>query len=340
MHRKRNFNVRVPLALPVPRNRGVFTGIASGTLFQRAARVSAFTLLEVLLALALSALVFVAIGMAINVHLRLLDVGRTKVEEAQIARAIMQYIARDLHGTVPYNANKNSSSSSSSSSSSTGALSTTGGLTATSPSNTQAETSTEGTDATETDRTSDLVNSSVQSTPGLYGNANQMQVDISRLPRADQSMSLMYQTDPSMTNADQLSDVKTVTYYTANNDTSLTQTAVGGTNNNTVGLYRRETSRASASFAALQGISDLSNQYLKPLAPEVEAIQFQYYDGSQWLDEWDSVSYSALPVAVQVSISITPQHPRNLTNIQPIIYRLIVDIPAAKQSTSGSTSTQ
>ena len=64
----------------------------------------AFTLIEIILSLGLSVLVLMAVGMAINLHLRLLDSGRTKVEEAQLARAILRNIAQDLRNAVPYNA--------------------------------------------------------------------------------------------------------------------------------------------------------------------------------------------------------------------------------------------
>ncbi len=58
------------------------------------------TLLELILALALSVLVLMAIGMAIDVHYRMLDVRRTNVEESQLARATMRHIAEDLRSAV------------------------------------------------------------------------------------------------------------------------------------------------------------------------------------------------------------------------------------------------
>ncbi len=78
----------------------------------------AFTLIEVILALGLSVLVLAAVAMAVNLHLRLLDSGRTRIEEAQLAREILRTIAQDLHNAVPYNASHSSGSSSGSSSNS------------------------------------------------------------------------------------------------------------------------------------------------------------------------------------------------------------------------------
>lgn len=59
------------------------------------------SLLELILALGLSALVLYAISMAVDLHLRSLDIRRTHVEESQIARAVLSMIANDLRGAIP-----------------------------------------------------------------------------------------------------------------------------------------------------------------------------------------------------------------------------------------------
>ena len=58
------------------------------------------TLLELLLALALSVLILAAVGMAIDLQLRTLETRRTYLEEAQLARAILRMIADDLRNAV------------------------------------------------------------------------------------------------------------------------------------------------------------------------------------------------------------------------------------------------
>jgi uncharacterized membrane protein YgcG len=57
-------------------------------------------LLEVLLALMIGTLVLLALTTAINLQLKFTDVGRTDVEEAQLARAIFRQLADDLRGSV------------------------------------------------------------------------------------------------------------------------------------------------------------------------------------------------------------------------------------------------
>jgi len=340
---------------------------------------SAFTLLEVILALALSALVMIVLGMAVELHLRLLDSGRTKVEEAQLARAILRLIAQDLLSALPYNSSSadssSTSSSTTSSTSSSAASSTTTAKTGTTSqignkssaqsgqsgmsgqtgkqssnssstsglntnsTTSQSTTSTTASGTDETDRTSDLADAAPQSTPGLYGNIYELQIDVSRLPRADQYIAAANQSDGAI-NADQLSDVKNVSYFVVNNGAVQTSGAINGAATLS-GLVRREIGRATGTFAAQQGQLSTTgdNGTLEPFAPEVQAIEFHYYDGTEWVDAWDSVSYGALPVAVQISIAITPQHPRNATNIQPDIYRLMVSIPAAKSQTTSTSQT-
>ena len=76
-------------------------GVAAGRARPRpSVRRRAMTLLEVMLALSLTAVVLAAISMAIDLHLRLLDSRRGSVERIQLARAVLQIIANDLRATV------------------------------------------------------------------------------------------------------------------------------------------------------------------------------------------------------------------------------------------------
>lgn len=71
------------------------------SLLQKKSR-TAYTLLEVTLALALTAVILGLIGMAIHVHLGVADKSRGQVDEAQLARTLLQLIAEDLRNAVPF----------------------------------------------------------------------------------------------------------------------------------------------------------------------------------------------------------------------------------------------
>jgi uncharacterized membrane protein YgcG len=68
----------------------------------RSTRRAAFTLFELILAIALSAALLALIGMAINLYLTRVDMSRTRVEEAQLARSILSMIAGDLRASAIY----------------------------------------------------------------------------------------------------------------------------------------------------------------------------------------------------------------------------------------------
>ena len=144
--------------------------------------------------------------------------------------------------------------------------------------------------------------------PGIYGSENELQIDVSRLPRLDQLQAIL-SPDTTTTAAltqDTLSDVKTVLYFLAGSASGGSSAPASGTG---TGLYRREMDRAVASFSSSQGqpLEDTSNQ--EPLAAEVTNIEFQYYDGNEWVSDWDSTENNGLPMAVEISITITkPQH--------------------------------
>lgn len=61
-----------------------------------------YTLLEVFLVLIITGVLIAAIASAINIHLRVSEVGRTEVEQAQLARAILGRIAGDIRNAVPH----------------------------------------------------------------------------------------------------------------------------------------------------------------------------------------------------------------------------------------------
>jgi prepilin-type N-terminal cleavage/methylation domain-containing protein len=400
-----------------------------------------FTLLEVILSLALSAVLLFAVALAVDLNLRLLDSRRTEVEEDQLARAVLQIMARDISNAVYLNSsdvenlmanapmasvNKNEQivqssgqsgqggqsdqgggqsgqggqsdqgggqsgqggqsnqgggqsgqggqsnqgggqsgqggqggqgsgqsgkggqSGQGSGQSSQGSQSSTGGQNSsaqnsstgqnTTQTTNQSTSSTEDTEDTETDRTSELADAGPQTQPGLFGNAYQLLIDVSQAPRPDQSRA--FQENYNNSTADLLSDTKTVAYYVTA-EGAAQSSAAGNALTANRGLVRRQMDRASALYAAEQGGQiNTTDGNTEPFAPEVEAVQFRYYDGSQWLDQWDSISEGGLPQAVEISLAVTRQHPRYTQNSQALTYHLLVKLPTAKSTSTETSSTQ
>jgi prepilin-type N-terminal cleavage/methylation domain-containing protein len=308
-----------------------------------------FTLLEVLLALGLSVLLLAAMGLAIEFHLRLLDTGRAEVEQAQLARAILRRIADDLRNALQYTPSAPSSSATSSSSSSSAAASST----STTDSSPTSESSDESMleDSQTADRTSNLANAtSLPALPGIYGNDHELQIDVSRLPRLDQMQTLLSSeaasgsmSGTSSAASGGMSDLRTVLYYAESSGSAALGPAVSASGS---GLQRRDMDRTTAALAVQQGESLQTQGKEEPMAPEVQEIQFRYFDGTEWVDTWDTTDRSGLPLAVQIGIWLAyPQNSRRRAaaaagemSEDRRMYQLMVHLPAARATTSASAS--
>ena len=247
----------------------------------------AFTLLEVMLSLILVSFVLTIVAMAIDIHLRVLDAGRAKIEEGQLARAILQRIADDLRNAVVYRPPDVTEQLADAVAGSGGNLDD--GLVA----EFESFASSIGADL-----------GAVGSIPGLYGEADWLQIDVMRLPRLDEYNYHTAETNLS-SNADVLSAVKTVLYFLEVPEQTGALAADGSARYDG-GLIRREMDRSATLWAEQQGMLSEMNRDLEPLAVEISNISFEYYDGTEFLDYWDTEEKSGLPKAVLISIAVTP----------------------------------
>ncbi len=298
----------------------------------------AFTLLEVILALSLSSLVMVAIGVAIDVQLRLLDTGRMQVEEAQLARALLSRMADDLRSTVLYDPMDIE------------ALLT--GVVAM-PSEEELAALLEGGDLEAEEEEPDMdMATRTSSIPGLFGNDHMLQIDISRLPRLDEYEGLLDAGNEMLD--DQACDVKTVTYYVVQNDPSMAAYATDEFEVRS-GLVRIERNRATLAWEVGQdvGLDDRLSYGVdleaEPIAPEVVGIQFAYFDGQEWFEEWDSILLGGLPVAIEITMAILPADTKADEMVVPttaadfmatgqspfLIFRQLVHLPMAQPASEG-----
>src|SRR6185369_9218084 len=126
---------------------------------------------------------------------------------------------------------------------------------------------------------------------GLYGTAYELQIDVARVPRPDEFAAAIIagSTVPS--------DVKTVYYFLANAATGLSAAGQSG-------LMRSEMNRAAALYASQNGDYDIFMRNAESLAPEVVGLEFRYYDGTQWLSEWNSQEMNGLPLAVEIGLIV------------------------------------
>ena len=351
--------------------------LAGGKLMLRHHVRQAFTLLELILALSLSVVVLLTITMAINVYWKQFDIRRTNVEEAQLARALLRHMADDLRSAMQYSpadltgleavaqnggagaaaaalgggtdggsdgndlpggeSDDQQSGGSGQSDSPMGGAKTgddtgsaTGGFT-------------EGGD----DPAADEEGAATGSTVGLYGSATELRMDVSRLPRVDQYEALL--ASPAVDAVEIPSDIKTVTYFlrseesadAANTPLSTSMPVESTLTGRGRGLMRREVDRATSSWAEQSGGTAAATDQARLLAEEVIGLSFQYFDGTQWLADWNSDEYGGLPLAVEILLIMSDADPdatespleADTTAAGSVpterTYRLVVHLPTA-----------
>jgi len=324
-----------------------------------------YTLIEVLLSLTLASLVLIAVGMAVDFQLRVVDRSRGDVEEAQLGRILLRRIADDLRCAVtedPLGMAELVKQFETAAAEAAGDVASAAGLSAEgaadSASGVGEGTESGGSEPTESveeesgdiedyesEETEDSAESTTsQSTPGVYGESDWLQVDAGILPRLDQFDADYTSTDGSST-IDRISDVKTVTYYVVESEDE-TGYAADGTPSG--GLVRRELDRAVSLWGTEIGQIDEDSD-VTPLAAEVSAIAFRYSDGTEWVDSWDTEEAGALPVAVEVTLTIRPiRDPSELTSANEIVdeedeeqwltYTRIIHLLAAEASSGDEMS--
>ena len=274
----------------------------------RAGLNRAFTLLEVLLTLAMSVVLMGLIGTAFQFYAVDMNVRNMDIQQTQMAAAVMQMVEDDLRATLhsePADMSGLEELLSSSLGGEEEGDKSGGGeeedLSAAGIS--MEEDIVEEMDAVPLNLTSGVA---VLQTPGLIGNQYQIQLDLSRLPRLEEYVQMMDQTTATL--QDVPSDLKTVAYYVQSDDStagvldSLAELDPDATDLTSGGLVRRSLDRAATLEAATMGNISTLNQTGDLLAPEVKAIEFSYWDGLTWQLEWSSDEFGELPLAVQVTI--------------------------------------
>jgi len=321
---------------------------------------SAFTLIELLLSLALIVVATALVGSLMQMFSRNFATRGDDIRREQLARALLSKIADDIRAVVLPQEYDSSvleqllgASGGSSPSNAAAATSSTSSL-GNSASSTGTSDSSNTTGSASGGDLSTTVTTSLP--PGIYGNQYSLIVDVSRIPRPDEYiMQAASMTDHFL--ADVPGDMKTVTYFIQSPtnmgvDDTLAQFAVanvsanGSPSGQSSGLVRRQLDRAVTAYAEEMGNTQRLQRTGDLLAPEVVALEFAYFDGVDWLTEWDS-STQSLPWLVEITLAMqtatasmtTPFTPGISINRLPYadrkaygieVYQLVVAIPGAQ----------
>ncbi len=327
---------------------------------------TAFTLIELLLSLSLIVLATALIGSLMQIYSHNFATRGDDIRREQLARALLTKIADDIRSVVmpqEYDPSVLEQLMGASGSSGEEASAATAASGTTSSSNTLASAGTSSSDATGDSAAGDLASTVTTSLPpGIYGDQYSLLLDVSRVPRPDEYIV------PQASLADHFlldvpGDMKTVTYYLQSPtnmgvEDSLAQfsdpsqsTGVAG------GLIRRQLDRAVTAYAEEMGQTQQLQRTGDLLAPEVVALEFAYFDGTEWLTEWDS-STQALPWLVEVTLAMQTAGASEKAQLAPggsigmmsyadrqtyglKVYQLVVAIPGAQlRAADASTADQ
>lgn len=267
----------------------------------------AFTLLELLLAAAIGAMLMGALYVALNVQLRYAQAGRDRVEHALLVRTLLSRMASDvrlsLAPTIPLPASTSTTTS-------TAPGGTGGG----------------GASATTTTTSSTATTSAVQFNLGIQGQSTQLTLFVSRLAT---------DIDPLAENPVVGSDLRRIDYWLASDGVQPR------------GLCRQELKPVTADEALSFVPPEMPEDLSLILAEEVRLLEFHYFDGSQWLDSWDGTTPGAdgmtpqgPPVAIEIRIGVLPAgvKPAEAAEHELKVYRHVVALPTANGTTPAPTA--
>ena len=277
-----------------------------------------FTLLEVLVTVAVTLLLMTGVYSAIDLHWRYDSAGRLEMQRGQVARAVLQRLALDIR-SVQF-----------------------------------TEPESGGDEEELLDETVELLDPDdaiMVHSIGVVGTMNRLMLHVSKpLPARALRNALLDESD-ELFQSDQMS----VAWFLADFDGGELEALVAArvdaqpregvfalldertANDGPLGLARAEGDRFQMSQAEADGDMSLLADRAEFLAPEIDYLAFRYFDGVDWQEDWDSEALGALPLAIEITIGFVPPPEDDVLRSGaadriPDQYRYVVALPMAQQS--------
>lgn len=283
-------------------------------------RSAGFTLFEMLLSLGLALTLMTILFAALDLHWRFANQGQTEVERAQIARAVLNKMSIDIRSITfrPEEATDTDSK-------------------------TGDGTEEEDVEATTVVEYSDPAEAFAGDSLGVFGDSQTLILHIQKPIRPNVgSVDLNSGPDADTANPYANSTLRSVSYFLAGGQGALQEMIgdqfAGSTINTEIqGLVRMGGDRFTMVEADANGDLETMSAHAKMLAPEIEAVAFEYFDGVEWLTEWDSEVEQRVPNAIAITIvfkdpdypekSITRETPSDLTKEYRMVVPLVISNP-------------
>lgn len=287
-------------------------------------RRRAFTLMEIILAIALMSVVMYLLTTATEMFMIRIESSRGRVESAQVARTLLDRMAADLVAARLYappssaggqsgggqsggtgSGSQAGAGQSGGAAGGAGAAGAAGSAGAGAAGGTAAASGTTGGASSASAADDLLTQSDVQ---GIYGTVDQLRID--RTATADwERASRQVEPEEGTASGDMPA---TVRYYVVEGDRLTSQgLAQQGVpeddrpSTSVAGLYR--STRPTASLGEGDDPLDESADAdldTELLAPEVVKLEFQYFDGKTLKDSWDAYDAGGLPAGVEIRLTL------------------------------------
>ncbi len=312
---------------------------------------SGYTLVELMIAVGLSAILMAALYKSMDIYLSLQLDSHEEISRQQVARAVLRQMTRDIQSVVftkqealPEEEEEVTdilgigiTRSGTSGLSGDGTSGLGGGSTAGSGSSSEMSDLDGNSYGTST---IDPETVSTTYTSGLVGTSTDLQLFISRPDR-----NLAYVSSQELTSPDQRTgDLLLVRYLLASKlgsglGSMIADREAAGNTDGPLGLARVEGDLYGLS-TAVQTAEDMPQlSAAKLVAREVSALAFRYYDGGQWLEEWDSTARNELPKAIEIVITLRDELPtesllsddeQSPYALPETTHRMVVPLPTAE----------
>lgn len=255
---------------------------------RRSNPAAGFTLFELLIAVGLTSLLMAALYSAMSTYFQLQLDSHEEIARQQVSRAVLRQMTRDIQSVVFAKQEALPEDESSASGSASGG-STDGGL--------------DGNAYGESMIDPETVSTSY--TSGLVGTATDLQLFVSR-----PDPNLAYVSSQELSTLDQRTgDLMIIRYLMADKSGSglgseIADREAPGQDDGPVGLARMAGDLYGLSTAMENSEDSPQLAAAKLLAREVSGVQFRYFDGIAWQEEWDSTALNALPKAIEIVLTV------------------------------------
>ncbi|HEX6960446.1 MAG TPA: hypothetical protein VF175_01155 [Lacipirellula sp.] len=270
--------------------------------------------MEIVLAIGLTSVVMYLLMTAIELYMVRVDSSRSRVESAQLARTILDQMAADIAATrlfAPSAQAMGGGPSGGGAQNSGGSLGSNGSNgfssgTANGFSGASNGSSEPGGGNSASAGALTTLPAQVQ---GVFGTIDQLRIDRAAYPNWQRASRQVLPEEPA-TAADMPASVR---YYLNDGDRQTSQEfALQGvpeedeTSDRRAGLYRELYTTAALADESdpLDATIQRDGARIELLAPEVVKMELNYFDGTQFVDEWDSFEQGALPAGIEILLTI------------------------------------